>query len=200
MHVPRSHANRSFWIRRQDRFESRAHFARSLSSIDVTLPLTGRSILATLHDMRQTDWLVHRRTIAVVALVVGASFGVFHIRDASSEPSVADGAPSGMVTFVGGGVCPPGWVHASELEGRTIVGTLTSERLGIDVGTPFTDREERVHDHHYTGSVVLDPKEVGVPIGLNGTVAAAGTYPIEGMAEESGGQLPFFQMEACIKP
>lgn len=121
-------------------------------------------------------------------------------RNASSEPMVTDGAPSGMITFAAGGVCPAGWVHVSALEGRAIVGTVTEEDVGIAVGTPFTDREERVHDHHYTGSVTLAPKPVGVPLGFNGNVAEAGTYPIEGITGENDAGLPFFQMEACMKP
>ncbi len=185
--------------------KSDARFPRPRSSIQVTLLLTGRSIVATLHNMRHTsmrqkEWLVHRRTVAVVALAVGASLGMLRTRNASSEPMVADGAPFGMVTFVGGGVCPPGWVRASDLEGRAIVGTVTKEDVGVEVGTAFTDREERVHQHQYTGSVTLAPKPVGVPLGVNTIVAAAGTYSIEGMTEKNDAGLPFFQMEGCLKP
>lgn len=150
-------------------------------------------------SMRQRKWLVRRRSVAVVALVAGAGFGVFRTRDAASEPKVTDGAPSGMVTFVGGGVCPPGWVHVSDIEGRAIVGTVTKEDVGIEVGTPFTDQENRVHKHQYMGSVTLAPKPVGAPNGANGSVAEAGKYSIEGTTEESNGGLPFFQMEGCIK-
>lgn len=155
--------------------------------------------------MRQTSelqakWRIHRRILAFVALVVGTHLGFAQIREASSEPMVEDGAPSGMVTFVGGGVCPPGWVHVTELEGRAIVGTVTKEDIGIDVGVPFTDQEERGHDHAYTGSITLGPKPTGVPIGPNGNVAKSGTYMLEGTTTETSGALPFFQMEGCIKP
>ncbi|HRI70243.1 MAG TPA: hypothetical protein PK156_38695 [Polyangium sp.] len=150
--------------------------------------------------MRQTKWLVHPRKAVIVAFVAGTSFGVLRSRDASSEPMVTDGAPSGMVTFAGGGVCPPGWVHMSDLEGRTVVGTVTKEDVGIDVGTPFADREDRVHHHHFTGSATIAPKAVSIPNGGNGIVAEAGMYSIEGTTEDGAGKLPFFQMEACIKP
>lgn len=121
-------------------------------------------------------------------------------RDASSEPMVADGAPSGMVTFVGGGVCPPGWVHASDLEGRALVGTVNKEDVDVAVGTPFTDREERVHGHDYTAEITLAAKAIGSPNGVNLSGAASMTYTIQGMTEENGAGLPFFQMEGCIKP
>ena len=113
---------------------------------------------------------------------------------------VADGAPSGMVTFVGGGVCPPGWVHVSDLEGRAIVGTVTKEDVGIEVGTPLTDREERKHGHDYTANVTLAPKAIGSPNGVNLSGAASMKYTIQDKTEENGAGLPFFQMEGCIKP
>jgi hypothetical protein len=151
-------------------------------------------------SMRHKKWLERRRAIVVLALVGGSSFGVLRARDASSEPMATDGAPSGMVAFVGGGVCPPGWVHVSELEGRAIVGTITKEDVGIDVGTPFGDREERVHLHKYTGAVTLAVKGIATLNGPNGSVAAAGTYSVAGSTMENDAGLPFFQMEGCIKP
>jgi len=105
-----------------------------------------------------------------------------------------------MVAFVGGGVCPPGWVHVSDLEGRAIVGTVTKEDVGITVGTAFGDREERAHRHDYTAKVTLGAKAIGSPNGANMSGAAAMTYSVAGMTEESDGGLPFFQMEGCIKP
>jgi hypothetical protein len=145
-----------------------------------------------IQRMRHTKWLA--------ALVLVSSFGMLRARDASSEPNVADGAPSGMVVFVGGGVCPPGWMHASDLEGRAIVGTVTKEDVGVDVGTPFGDREERVHSHDYTGTVQLTSKGIVAANGPENTIAAPGSYSIAGATTENATGLPFFQMEGCIKP
>ncbi len=200
MHARGSHANRCFWIGRQRTDAARTLTLRGLFLSAGYLPLTRRSILGTIRDMRQTKWLVHRRTLVLLPLVFGASFGMVYIGDASSEPMVDDGAPSGMVTFVGGGVCPPGWVHMSDLEGRAVVGIVVKEDLGIEVGTPFTDREARIHHHDFTGEVMVGPKPVSIPNGANGIVAEAGTYPIEGTTGDDDAGLPFFQMEGCMKP
>lgn len=150
--------------------------------------------------MRQLSLLERRHAVAVAALVVGLSFGMLCARDASSEPMAADGAPSGMVAFVGGGVCPPGWVHVSDLEGRAVVGTVTTEDVGVTVGTPFGDREERVHSHDYTVNVNLPAKFIAAANGPDGTVALAGVYSVTDVTDENAAGLPFFQMEACIKP
>lgn len=113
---------------------------------------------------------------------------------------VADGAPSGMVAFVAGGVCPPGWIHASNLEGRAIVGTVITEDVGIQVGTPFTDREERTHHHDYTIDINLPAKFVAASNGPDATAALAKLYSVADVTDENASELPFFQMEACVKP
>lgn len=151
-------------------------------------------------SMCQRKWLDRRRVIAVAVLIGGAGFALLRAPEASSEPMVVDGAPSGMVAFVGGGVCPPGWVHVSDLEGRAIVGTVTKEDVGITVGTPLGDREDRLHRHDYTAEIMLTAKGIGSPNGVNMSGAAAMTYPVVGMTAEKSGGLPFYQMEGCIKP
>lgn len=168
--------------------------------VRVTWPLTKRHIFATFRNMRQSKWFGHRSTVAVAALMVGASFGVFCIRDASSEPMVADGAPSGMVAFVAGGVCPPGWNHVSDLEGRALVGTVTTEDVGIEVGTPFTDGEKRVHHHDYTIDIDLGAKFLAASNAPTGTAASAKVYSVTDVTDDHASELPFFQMEACVKP
>ncbi|MBK9265413.1 MAG: hypothetical protein IPM54_37210 [Polyangiaceae bacterium] len=150
--------------------------------------------------MRQTKWLERRRAVAVAAVVVGMGFGMLHARDASSEPQAEDGAPSGMVAFVGGGDCPPGWLHASDIEGRAIVGTVIKEDVGVDVGTPFTAGEERVHEHAFTGAVNLPAKYITAVNGVAAGVALAGTFSVTGVTDKNADGLPFFQMEGCIKP
>jgi len=150
--------------------------------------------------MRKTKWLERRSVVVVAALVLGSGFELLRARDASSEPMVTDGAPSGMVAFVGGGVCPPGWVKAEGIQGRAIVGTVIKEDVGVEVGTPLDDREDRLHLHNFTGTVTLVAKGIGAPDGANTNVAAPATYSLGGMTDEGAAGLPFFQMEGCVKP
>lgn len=105
-----------------------------------------------------------------------------------------------MVAFVGGGDCPPGWLHASDIEGRAIVGTVIKEDVGVEVGTPFSAGEDRVHDHTFTGSVNLPAKYITAVNGAAAGVAHAGAYSVTGATNKNSAGLPFFQMEGCIKP
>lgn len=111
----------------------------------------------------------------------------------------ADGAPPGMVAFVAGGVCPPGWVHSFEFEGRILVGTVDKAEIGDTVATAFTDREVRTHHHDYTGVVDLPKKNVAAANGGNENGAAWGMYPVMGTTSEAETGLPFVQMEGCVK-
>lgn len=189
MHGVALPANSSFGVGKQARCTSRKF----------VWPLTRWRILATLSRMPRLHLLKRRHTVAFTALVVGLSFGVLHARDASSEPSVIDGAPSGMVAFVRGGVCPPGWVPATDLEGRAVVGTVTKEDVGIDVGDPLGDGEVPAHHHDYTVDVNL-PAKFLLAANAGEPVTGAGLYSITDVTDESDTELPFFQMEACIKP
>lgn len=121
-------------------------------------------------------------------------------RDAASEPMAADGAPSGMVAFVSGGVCPPGWLHLYEMEGRVLVGTVDKAEIGETVGSAYTDREERLHHHDYAGTVELPKKNVAGANGGNQSGAAWGSYAVMGTTSDSDSGLPFVQMEGCVKP
>lgn len=142
-----------------------------------------------------------RRWFAIAAAILGAIAGVsLSQNNAASEPMTTDGAPSGMVAFVAGGSCPPGWLHSFELEGRILVGTVDDAEIGESVGTPFTDREARVHHHDYSGSVDLPKKNIAGANGGNESGAAWGTYTVMGATGDSESGLPFVQMEGCVKP
>ncbi len=150
--------------------------------------------------MSQSRWLQRRWLAAAVAIVLGIGVASLPQRDAASEPMVTDGAPSGMVAFVSGGVCPPGWEHLYELEGRVLVGTVDIAEIGETVGTAYTDREERQHHHDYTGAIELPQKSVAGANGGNQSGAKWGSYSVMGTTSESESGLPFVQMEGCVKP
>lgn len=150
--------------------------------------------------MLRSRWPGRRCVVAVSAIVLILGLASLHQRDAASEPMAADGAPSGMVTFVAGGVCPPGWVHLYEIEGRVLVGTVDKAEIGDMVGSPFADREERLHHHEYAGTIELPKKNVAGANGGNESGAQWGSYGIMGTTSDAESGLPFVQMEGCVKP
>ncbi|MDC0740374.1 hypothetical protein [Polyangium mundeleinium] len=134
----------------------------------------------------------------IAALFLG--FGFTQARRASGETPPDDGAPSGMVAFVAGGACPPGWVTVYDVAGRVVVGAIDPENVGLEVGTPLTDREERMHEHAYAGEVTLVAKNIAAANGGNHNGAAAGTYPLAGSTVKAASGLPFLQIAGCVKP
>jgi hypothetical protein len=131
-------------------------------------------------------------------LVIG--LGVVGARRASGETTPNDGAPKGMLVFVAGGECPAGWVRVFDVEGRIVVGAIYPEDVGIQVGLPLGDREERAHEHAYSGEITLPAKNLVAANGGNQSGAAAGVYPIEGTTSKSTSALPFVQVQGCVKP
>jgi hypothetical protein len=105
-----------------------------------------------------------------------------------------------MVAFVAGGVCPPGWVHSFEVEGRVLVGTVDDTEIGETVGMPYADREERGHGHEYAGTVELPKKNIAGANGGNESGAEWGSYEVKGITADGNSSLPFVQMEGCVKP
>lgn len=150
--------------------------------------------------MLQSRWPQHRWIAVATAIVLGICVASLPQRDAASEPMVADGAPSGMVAFVAGGVCPPGWEHLYEVEGRIVVGTVDKAEIGEVVGTAYVDREERLHHHDYAGTIELPKKNVAGANGGNQSGAESGSYAVMGSTADSESGLPFVQMEGCVKP
>lgn len=150
--------------------------------------------------MPSSKWPRRRWFAAATAILWAIATASLSQRDAASEPMAEDGAPSGMVAFVAGGVCPPGWVHSYELEGRVLVGTVDKAEIGESVGTPFVDREVRVHHHDYVGAVDLPKKNVAGANGGNESGASWGTYTVMGATTDAESGLPFVQMEGCVKP
>jgi hypothetical protein len=146
---------------------------------------------------------MRRRTFASssgkwVLLVAGVAIGLSGMRSASGE-STDDGVPSGMVAHVTGGVCPPGWVPASNVEGRIVVAVADGKDVGVQVGTPLGDQEDRTHTHTYKGDIELPSKSVSGADGPNLEGAQAQTYSISGTTSAGPSGLPFVQVTACVK-
>lgn len=150
--------------------------------------------------MLHSKWKRRRHAIAMTAIVLGIGTTALNERKAASESAVVDGAPAGMVAFVSGGVCPAGWLHLYDIEGRAVVGTTVKDDIGLTVGTPLADREERRHKHDYAGKIELPKKNIAGANGGNNSGAGNGTYPIIGATSEETSGLPFVQMEGCVRP
>ena len=132
-------------------------------------------------------------------LGLGAGAWLLASRTASGDPTPDDGVPQDTVAFFSGGACPAGWASASDVEGRVIVGASDAGALGVKVGNPMADREDRKHSHPYSTKVTLANKDVSAFGGGNDDGAHAGDYQVAGVSGEGVSGLPFFQMKACIK-
>lgn len=137
------------------------------------------------------------------ALVAGMALGAFVVLGqsrASGGPAEDDGAPSGMIAYVQGGQCPLGWEPALLVEGRLVVAVDDGANVGVEVGAPLGDREDRAHSHAYSGEIALASKNIAGADGSNNSGAAAQAYPIAGTTAEDTSGLPFVQVKACVKP
>ncbi len=141
--------------------------------------------------------LVGAASLAALAVFVGRSV---EGRAKGDEPVVEPAAPRGMVAFFAGGACPPGWVPADEVEGRLVVGTTEPGAVGLAVGAPLGDREDRGHLHALTAAATLSSKEIVAVDGSNDDGAAARTYSVTGATSSQGSGLPFVQVRACARP
>ena len=138
--------------------------------------------------------------VAIVAVVVTGALVVTTRHNPHREPPVDDGVPSGTIAFFGTGTaCPNGWADATQVAGRAIVGATEPSAVGVTVGSPLGDREDRTHTHAFTGTLTLAPQGIAGANGGNNSGAAAGAYPIAGTSEPATSGLPFVQLRACVK-
>ncbi len=143
-----------------------------------------------------------RAILPATFVLLAAGFLLLGRAAVSDQMPPGDGAPPGTVAFFetgDGGVCPPGWVPATYATGRLVAGVTTSDQVGVTVGTPLADQEDRTHKHVYTGQVTLPYKSISAANGGNAQGAATGTYPVADMTDEAPSGLPFVQLLACEK-
>jgi hypothetical protein len=115
----------------------------------------------------------------------------------TSDPR--DEVPTGAVAFFGGGACPPGWAPAEDLEGRAVIGVTASPHVGVTVGKPLADREDRAHEHAFKGAVTLATRGSLVLDGGNRDGAAAKAYTVSGVTSATTSGMAFVQVQACAK-
>ncbi|MFT3771866.1 MAG: hypothetical protein QM820_41185 [Minicystis sp.] len=139
--------------------------------------------------------------------LVGAALGVFAWLAApartrpADQPPGDDGVPSGTVAFFAGDACPPGWQLSAKAQGRLVVGVADGmKKIGLQVGNPLADREDRQHNHDYFGNVTLPGKGIAGADGSGSDGAEATTYTVAGTSDPTASGLPFMQMAACEKP
>jgi hypothetical protein len=121
-------------------------------------------------------------------------------RPSGSAPA-DDGAPSGMVAFfAGGNACPAGWAVADEAAGRMLVGVSDVNNIGMHVGTPLGDQEDRTHSHTFAAKATIDQKNIAAAGGGNDSAAEAGDVTTSGMTKDARSGLPFTQLIVCKKP
>lgn len=133
-----------------------------------------------------------------VLLCVGLGIGLIATKQAAGE-STDDGVPSGMVAYISGGTCPAGWIAASNVEGRLVVAVSEGKDVGVQVGTPLGDQEDRQHSHAFKGDLALPAKSIAAADGANLEGAQAQTYALSGTTQMGPSGLPFVQVTACVK-
>jgi hypothetical protein len=152
------------------------------------------------HSSSRNRWAALRRA-ALPAVVALAALAALAARPAAGDGPPDDGAPHGMVSFFAGrATCPPGWMAATQVEGRMVVGVTAALQVGTAIGAPLGDQEDRPHRHVYAKKVTLGPKAIAAADGSNGQGAQAGDYPVMGSTETATSGLPFIQLVACEKP
>ncbi len=119
-------------------------------------------------------------------------------QNASGEPT-DDGVPSGMVAYISGSTCPVGWAAASNVEGRIIVAVSDGKDVGVQVGMPLSDQEDRQHAHTFIGDLALPAKSIAASNGANLEGAQAQSYSISGTTNAGPSGLPFVQVTTCVK-
>lgn len=132
--------------------------------------------------------------MGLLAVSVAASQG-----SARGETPTNDEVPAGAVAFFGGGACPEGWAPSSEAEGRAIVGVTDGTMVGVTVGKPLGDHEDRTHEHGFSAGVNISSKGTLAADGDNNDGAAARTYKVSGVSSAKTSGLAFVQVQACEK-
>lgn len=121
-------------------------------------------------------------------------------RPAAGDSSNDDGVPRGAMAFlVNQTACPEGWAAATYTRGRLIVGTSNGAQLGLEVGMPLGDQEDRKHQHPYAATVELGYKSIAAAGGGNNEGALAQSYSWKDALAAAPSGLPFIQLLACEK-
>ena len=113
--------------------------------------------------------------------------------------ALPDTAPPGIVLFAADDTCPIGWSPLPGARGRIIVGAATGGDVGVVVGNPLSDREDRVHRHNVTLALTLTQRNIAAANGPNNDGAAPGRHDATLTTGPATSGLPFRQLLACVK-
>lgn len=140
-----------------------------------------------------------RRGGSLAVLCIGAALA-FSGR-AAGDAVTDDGVPPQLVSFFlnGAAACPPGWDTAAEVSGRMVVAVEQAEEIGVQVGTPLADQEDRKHQHAFAAATDLPYKSVSAANGGNQEGARAGEQRWTGQTAAATSGLPFIQLPVCEK-
>jgi hypothetical protein len=133
------------------------------------------------------------------ALIALSAAGLVAIAGPAEGGPMDDGVPSGTIAFFAGGACPAGWQTATTVQGRLVVGVVDGANVGVTVGVPLTDQEDRQHQHTYATSVTLASDNIAAADGSTDNGAAAQLYLIAGTTDMAATGLPFVQVQPCVK-
>ncbi len=139
--------------------------------------------------------------VSVGLLARAASSNPPPVPPAASAAVAAAEAPRGMVAFVAGAACPPGWQVSTLAAGRVLVGTDRAEAVGRVVGEPLGAEEDRAHVHALgVANLTLPARAIAGADGGNHNGAASGAQPLTGTTGAASSGLPFVQLPACVSP
>jgi len=159
-------------------------------------PLTNCMPPYTQECMRKKRLISSTKTWVPILALLG--IGLITTGKAAGEIT-DDGVPAGMVAHVSGGMCPAGWIPAANVEGRIVVAVADGKDVGVQVGMPLGDQEDREHTHAYKGNIALTAKSIAAADGANQEGAQAQSYMLSGTTNPGPSGLGFVQVTACVK-
>ncbi len=105
--------------------------------------------------------------------------------------------PDGAVAFHQGTSCPAGWQPLVDAQGRFLVGRTDGTQVGVTVGAPLAQGEDRTHTHGYATTVDIGSTGVAGLSGCCTDVGAAGTQSVGGTADAAHAGPPRIAQLAC---
>jgi hypothetical protein len=108
--------------------------------------------------------------------------------------SVGPVIPSGLLTFISSGVCPTGWTEATELNGKTIIGTLAANgNVGTTGGADSITPAGSISALTFTGtSVNSQAITAGTPSGTISALTTGADSSTTGGVAKAIAQTPIF--------
>jgi hypothetical protein len=117
----------------------------------------------------------------------------------SAAPS-SDAPPAGVTIFVESNACPVGWASTTLTEGRFLVGLPAGASPAAFGGDPLKPLENREHTHDYSGSLSTDSAGIALTTGCCAKgYGKDGKYSYNGTTRRAAANLPYIQLQMCVK-